>query len=463
MKKVVQVSSHASQRLKEARDILSGRLSVQDTGRFHEGLLSLAESGSMRSPHHEIVKELCRAYSVGGNLRMESYFTGGILPELLNELVAFFRERFSLNWVKPRNIAIGLGVSQLFDAVCSISLNPGDIVVSAAPYYHAFADYPKKWGASFEYIQTSAEAGFKLTGAELDQWIRSNPDQATKVKLLLVVNPSIIGAIYSREEARELIDAARRNNLLIFSDEIYRESVLNHGQVCSFASIEGAQDIVITAHSGSKTRAIADLRIGWIAASEEIVNGVVEYCENSFIYISTLIQQAALMALRIPSSYIETDNRESALRVEQILKWAERLNKSVRSEVVTIPVVPSAGHGILLCFNKMKKLFIKDFGVINSSLDLTAYFMRSLDGEPGVVVGPGHSLGLDDLSVRICFSEIGGVNIHKHQDEAVCFQNGRDALSQALNRIAKCVKAALIVEAIYNFSANVQDTFQATP
>ena len=39
----------------------------------------------------------------------------------------------------------------------------------------------------------------------------------------------------------------------------------------------------------------------------------------------------------------------------------------------------------------------------------------------------------------------------------------RDALSQALNRIAKRVKAALIVEAIYNFSANVQDTFQATP
>ncbi|MCM2320086.1 MAG: pyridoxal phosphate-dependent aminotransferase [Pseudomonas sp.] len=159
------------------------------------------------------------------------------------------------------DIYLGNGVSELIVMVLQALLNNGDEVLIPAP------DYPL-WTAA------TSLAGGKAVHYLCDEQSNWYPDIAdikakvtSNTKAILLINPNNpTGAVYPKEVLEEIVEIARQNNLVIFSDEIYDKILYDDAQHICTASL--APDVLCLTFNGlSKSYRVAGFRSGWVAIS----------------------------------------------------------------------------------------------------------------------------------------------------------------------------------------------------
>ncbi|HGC9211891.1 TPA: pyridoxal phosphate-dependent aminotransferase [Streptococcus agalactiae] len=100
----------------------------------------------------------------------------------------------------------------------------------------------------------------------------------SKTKAIVLINPNNpTGAVYPREILQEIVDIARQNDLIIFSDKVYDRLVMDGMEHIPIASI--AEDIFTVTLSGlSKSHRICGFRVGWMVLSgpRQHVKGYIE-------------------------------------------------------------------------------------------------------------------------------------------------------------------------------------------
>lgn len=100
----------------------------------------------------------------------------------------------------------------------------------------------------------------------------------SKTKAIVLINPNNpTGAVYPREILQEIVDIARQNDLIIFSDEVYDRLVMDGMEHIPIASI--AEDIFTVTLSGlSKSHRICGFRVDWMVLSgpRQHVKGYIE-------------------------------------------------------------------------------------------------------------------------------------------------------------------------------------------
>jgi alanine-synthesizing transaminase len=195
----------------------------------------------------------------------------GIAPA--REAVAGYYERVGVPNVTPDDVFLGNGVSELIVMSLQALLNPGDEVLVPSP------DYPLWTGAV---NLCGGRAVHYHCKEELD-W---NPDcehvraQVTdKTRAIVIINPNNpTGAVYSRETLTELLEIARRHDLLVLSDEIY-DQILYDGAQHNFAAALASDIPVLTLGGMSKAYRLAGFRSGWLVVSGP-KEPVAEYLEG---------------------------------------------------------------------------------------------------------------------------------------------------------------------------------------
>ena len=159
------------------------------------------------------------------------------------------------------DIYTGNGVSELINLSMSALLDNSDEVLVPAP------DYPL-WTACVTL------AGGKAVHYICDEQAEWYPDMndikkkiTDKTKAIVIINPNNpTGALYPKEVLQEIVNIARENQLIIFSDEIYGRLVMDEEEHVSIASL--APDLFCVTFSGlSKSHMIAGFRIGWMILS----------------------------------------------------------------------------------------------------------------------------------------------------------------------------------------------------
>ena len=158
-------------------------------------------------------------------------------------------------------IYTGNGVSELIQLALNALLDDGDEILIPSP------DYPL-WTAC------ATLAGGKPVHYVCDEqadWYPDIADMESKVtdrtKAVVIINPNNpTGAVYPREVLEEIVEVARRHQLMIFSDEIYDRLCMDGVEHVSIASM--APDLPCVTFSGlSKSHMIAGYRIGWMVLS----------------------------------------------------------------------------------------------------------------------------------------------------------------------------------------------------
>ena len=159
------------------------------------------------------------------------------------------------------DIYTGNGVSELINLSMSALLDSGDEVLIPSP------DYPL-WTACVTL------AGGKAVHYLCDEQSEWNPDVedirrkvTSRTKAIVIINPNNpTGALYPKEVLEQIVQIARENQLIIFSDEIYDRLVMDGHKHISIASL--APDLFCVTFSGlSKSHMIAGFRVGWMILS----------------------------------------------------------------------------------------------------------------------------------------------------------------------------------------------------
>lgn len=209
------------------------------------------------------------------------------------------------------DIYTGNGVSELINLSMSALLDNGDEVLVPSPDYPLWTACVTLAGGTAVHYVCDEQADWYPDIADMERKITD------KTKAIVIINPNNpTGALYPREVLMDIVELARKHQLMIFSDEIYDRLVMDGEEHISIASL--APDLFCVTFSGlSKSHMIAGYRIGWMVLSgnkrvaEDYIQGLnmlsnMRLCSN---VPAQSIVQTALWGTQSVNDYIVPGGR----------------------------------------------------------------------------------------------------------------------------------------------------------
>jgi len=159
----------------------------------------------------------------------------------------------------PANVLITSGASEGADLLLTSLLNPGDEVILPGPGYPIYAAIINKLDARARYYYLDHKTNWQPS---LDE-IRSLINERTRA--LILINPSNpTGAITPDETTRQLLELAAEHDLLVISDEVYRDLCFEEAPTSASVLSIGSGATVAVLESLSKTHMLSGWRVGWM-------------------------------------------------------------------------------------------------------------------------------------------------------------------------------------------------------
>lgn len=188
----------------------------------------------------------------------------------IDEGLEAIRKRAESQGIKNiQDIIITNGGSEAIEICLTSILNTGDNILTPSPGYPLYeAIVNKLEGEEIKY-KLDEENGWQPDVADMESKINE------RTKGIVLINPNNpTGSICKRETLMQIIELARKHNLVIYSDEIYDKLIFDKEEHVSIASL--ADDVCFITFNGiSKNYMAPGWRIGWA-----IVSGPKEICED---------------------------------------------------------------------------------------------------------------------------------------------------------------------------------------
>ncbi len=141
--------------------------------------------------------------------------------------------------------------------------------------------------------------GLVFDVGDLQKLIKAN------TKLIVINFPhNPTGATISEEDLKKIAGMARRNNAILFSDEMYR--FLEYDRACRTSSACDLYENAVSLFGMSKSFALAGLRIGWLTSkNDELMKRFVTFKDYTTICNNAPGEVLAIMALRAKKKIFE--------------------------------------------------------------------------------------------------------------------------------------------------------------
>lgn len=190
------------------------------------------------------------------------------------KLVDYYR-KFNIN-VEADDIVITCGGSEAVQIAFMACLDPGDEIILTEPLYANYLGFAIPAGIKVHTITTKIEDGFALPAVEKFEELINE-----RTKAILICNPNNpTGSLYTPEEMTQIRDMVKKHDLLLFSDEVYREFVYTENPYISAGSLEGIEQNVVILDSVSKRYSECGVRIGaLVTKNKEIRDTAIKFCQ----------------------------------------------------------------------------------------------------------------------------------------------------------------------------------------
>ena len=310
---------------------------------------------------------------------------GGIL-QLKETICNKFKNDTNLAY-KPSQIIVSTGAKQSLANTFMAILNPGDEVLIPVPYWVSYPELVKLADGVPVFVNTDEKDNYKYTIESLNSALTS------KTKAILLNSPNNpTGTIYNKEELVEIAEFAKENDLIIISDEIYEKLIYDGNEHISIASLsQDAYERTIVINGVSKTYAMTGWRLGYAAASEQIVKHMTSIQSHMTSNVNTITQYAAIEALNGPVEDLNNMVKEFESRRNFMI---EKLNSIDGISIIK----PNGAFYIMVNISEYLNTSLNGTNISNS-LD----FAKVLLEEEKVAVIPGSGFGLDNY-VRLSYA-----------------------------------------------------------
>lgn len=159
---------------------------------------------------------------------------------------------------QPEDVLVFSGANEAIYLFMLAALKENDHIIVHAPHYQSLSEVAKGLGCQVSLWRAREENGWALDLDELPQLMQSS------TKAIIINTPhNPTGYLMSRGDFDALNRFAQEHNLLLFSDEVYRESEYDTKDRLPAAVDYGPHAVSLGVTS--KTYGLAGLRIGWVA------------------------------------------------------------------------------------------------------------------------------------------------------------------------------------------------------
>jgi len=206
-------------------------------------------------------------------------------PELHAAIRRQCRREFG--WNDDRAYLVTSGVSGALLLAMLVTVDPGDEVVFADPYFVMYSHLVNLAGGIPVPVDTYDD--FR---PDVGRFADAITDKTRMLILNSPANPT--GVVYSEQELRDLAALAARRDLLVVSDEIYNLFCYD----TPFVSMAGIYENTLLMRGFSKSYAMTGWRLGWCTGPQSILEKMTMLQQYSFVCAPSMAQAAGVAALR---------------------------------------------------------------------------------------------------------------------------------------------------------------------
>lgn len=273
-------------------------------------------------------------------------------------------------------IVVTCGSTEAMMAAMMTVANPGDKVIVFSPFYENYGADAILSGAEPIYVPLHPPL-FQFDKEELEAAFLKQP------KALILCNPSNpCGKVFTKEELTFIAELAIKYDVYVIADEVYEHIVYEPHHHTYIASLPGMWERTISCSSLSKTYSITGWRLGYIIASEEIIDVARKVHDFLTVGAAAPLQEAVIPGLKFGPDYYENLRLKYSRKRELFLKGLD--------ETQLVHTIPEGAYYVLMD--------IKEFHY-ESDLE----FCKVLAKEVGVGAVPGSSFFKEPVNHLIRF------------------------------------------------------------
>lgn len=254
--------------------------------------------------------------------------------------------------LKYEDLLITVGGSEACVMALFAACEVGDEVLVFEPFYSNYASQASFVDVKLVAVPTSIRYGFHLPSKE-----QIEKKITKKTKAILICSPNNpTGVIYTKAELKLLVDIAKKHNLYLICDEVYREFTFDnktHTSILDFLHIIPSQIILLD--SLSKRYSLCGARVGVLASlNKELMANTLKIAQSR-LSANLITQIMAAKITEVPASYSKTIVKEYQDRRDVIFEGLSKIDGVFLTKpegafytIVSLPVEDAEKFAIFL-------------------------------------------------------------------------------------------------------------------
>jgi len=211
------------------------------------------------------------------------------LPEL-REVVAESLRKDGMHYDYHSEIIVTAGSIEAITASLLAILKPGDEVLIPSPVYASYAQAIQLAHGTPVFVPLHEEGGWSVLVEEFEKRI------TPRTRVIFYCNPSNpTGTIFSKKDLLVLAEMAKKHDLFLLSDEVYKDFVYTGEEIFSLATIPELKDRIIRVFSFSKAFAMTGWRVGFVHSSARNIAEILK-AHDSMVTCAPVVSQYAAIA-----------------------------------------------------------------------------------------------------------------------------------------------------------------------
>jgi aspartate/methionine/tyrosine aminotransferase len=242
------------------------------------------------------------------------------LPELRELIeISLARENMFYDW--QNEIIVTAGSIEAITATMLAITMPGDEIIIPEPTYTSYREVITLAGCKTVEVPLIQEKGWMLDIEKFESAI------TPKTRAIFYCNPNNpTGTIYSREELLGLAELAKKHELFLISDDVYKDFPLSeNGKIFSLAELPELRDRVIRIFSFSKAYAMTGWRVGYVHSDAKVIAEILKVHDALVTCAPVISQYAAMGALEMGEIELRGHHKHYIKRRDIICERLDRL------------------------------------------------------------------------------------------------------------------------------------------
>jgi aminotransferase len=218
------------------------------------------------------------------------------VPELLKLIEEKLKRdnKIHSNW--EENIILTNGGSQALTLAFASIFNPGDELVISSPNFVSYFYCGLFFGVKVVEVKRNEDFSPNIEG------IKDSITERTKAILINSPN-NPTGNALTLIQLKEIIEIVIDNDLYLISDEVYEKYIYEGLKHASPASFDGMIDRTITTNAMSKTYSATGFRLGYVVASNELIDLMERFHQYTVAGTNHAAQYGFIEALKMDQNF----------------------------------------------------------------------------------------------------------------------------------------------------------------